>query len=137
MSWTHLLLEMLTHLKIELSLNCFVLLHLFSVAKATLQLQMSACLSVCPSVHYQNPSCLSEVQPISHHANQPSCQSATSPPPLSASQNHNYRPSYLSAIMPIWPSDLCPAFKTFKPLRLVSYPLTPNLHIQLWYRLLV
>ena len=32
---------------------------------------------------------------------------------LSASQNHNYWPSCLSAIMPIRPSDLCPAFKQF------------------------
>ena len=43
-------------------------------------------------------------QPISHNANQSSCHSATMPPPLLASQNHNY-----------WPSDLCPAFTTFKP----------------------
>ena len=50
------------------------------------------------------------IMPISHNTTQPPC------PP---SQNHNYRPSCLSAIMPIRPSDLCPAFATFKPFRLV------------------
>ena len=41
------------------------------------------------------------------------------PTPLTASQNHNYWPSILSAIMHIRPSDLCPAFTTFKPFWLV------------------
>ena len=50
------------------------------------------------------------IMPISHNTTQPPC------PP---SQNHNYRPSCLSAIIPIPPSDLCPAFATFKPFRLV------------------
>ena len=45
------------------------------------------------------PSCQSAIVPLSHHA---------PPPPLSASQNHNYWPWCLSAIMPIWPFDLCP-----------------------------
>ena len=54
------------------------------------------------------PLCQSAIMPINHH------------PPLSASQNHNYRPSCLSAIMPIHPSDLCPAFTTFKPFWLVK-----------------
>ena len=49
------------------------------------------------------------IMPISHNTTQPPC------PP---SQNHNYRPSCLSAIIPIPPSDLCPAFATFKPFRL-------------------
>ena len=62
--------------------------------------------NVCLSVHHENPSASQKhaYQPnLSHHANQPSCQSAIMPPPLSASQNHNYRP----------------AFATLKPFRLV------------------
>ena len=99
--------------------------------KATLESQMSICLPVRQSVCHKNPSAsqncayqpnLGLSQP-SQYANQPKCQSATMPP----SQNHNYWPSCLSAIMlsclsaimPIWPSDLRPAFATFKPFRLV------------------
>ena len=73
------------------------------------------CLSVCLSVT-KTPQPL-RIMPISQI-----CPSAIMPPcpPLSASQNHNYWPSILSAIMPIWPSDLSPAFLTFKPLRLFT-----------------
>ena len=53
----------------------------FSVAKVTLELQMSVHLSVCLSVHHKNT--------LSHHTSQPP----------SPSQNHNYWPSCLSAIM--------------------------------------
>ena len=61
--------------------------------------------------------------PISHHANQLSCQTATMPPPtqplcqlaiipIPISHHHAYWPLYLSAI--------CPAFATSKPFWLVS-----------------
>ena len=65
----------------------------FSVAKATLEMQMSVHLSVCQSVSHKNPS---------------------------AAQNHACQPNLsLLAIMPVQPPDLCPAFATFKPFWLV------------------
>ena len=61
--------------------------------------------------------------PISHHANQLSCQTATMPPPtqplcqlaiipIPISHHHAYWPIYLS---------ICPAFATSKPFRLVFF----------------
>ena len=94
---------------------------------------LSVCLSVSrsPKPLSLKESCLSaKSQPISHHTNQPSYQSAIMPishhatqppyPPLSASQNYNYWPKCISAIMPLWPPDLCPAFATFRTFQLVS-----------------
>ena len=74
----------------------------FSVAKATLQSQMSVCLSVChqnPSASqncsYQ-PSSLSTIEPFDHQAYQPSSLSTIEP------INHQaYQPSSLSTIEPI------------------------------------
>ena len=57
------------------------------------QLYNRKCLSVCPSVSHRNPL---------------------------ASQNGSYQSLSLSTIMPIWPSDLCPAFATFELFWLVS-----------------
>ena len=83
-------------------------------------------MSVHLSVSHKNPSaskesCLSA-------KSQPSCHSATLPPPcphpLSASQNYNFWPSCLSAIMHILPSDLCPAFVTFEAFWLVVVQLS-------------
>ena len=74
----------------------------FSVVKATLESQMSVCLSVShqnPSAS-QNcsywPSCPSAIMPIGHHAHQPSCPSAIMP-----IGHHAHRPSCPSAILPI------------------------------------
>ena len=76
----------------------------FSVAKATLESQMSVCHRnpSAPQKHAYQPN-LNHVaiMPLSHHA-----------PLLSAFQNYGYRPSCLSVIMPIQPSDLYPAFAT-------------------------
>ena len=50
---------------------------------------------------------------------------------------HNYWPICLSAIIPLWPSDLSPAFATFKPFRLVLgqsvYPTPLWLIVQFLY----
>ena len=62
--------------------------------------------------------------PISHHANQLSCQSATMPPPLSHYANQQLFLILSAIIMPIGyyiyqVSIICPAFAISKPLRLV------------------
>ena len=63
----------------------------------TLSFCPSVCLSVCLSIT-KTPQPLKSCQkPISHHANQTLCHSATMPP-LSASQNLKYQLSCLSAI---------------------------------------
>ena len=102
----------------------------FSVAKATLQSQMSVRLSVRLKSKplslsesslsaimpiYWSLRYLSAIMPISYHAKQPPC-----PPPtqqlgqlaiIPVSHNYAYWPLYLLAI--------CPAFATSKPFRLV------------------
>ena len=104
----------------------------FSVTKATLQLKMSVCLSIHLSVIKTpqplriKPICsyayllISQI-PISHHANQLSCQSATMPPPQLLCQlaiipipiSHHH------ACWPIYQSAICPAFATSKTFWLV------------------
>ena len=60
----------------------------------------------------------------SHHAHCISAIIPIAPPPqplrIITIGHHAYQPSCLSAIMPIRPSDLCPAFTNFKPFWLVS-----------------
>ena len=97
----------------------------FSVVKATLQLQMSFCLSV----RNQNPSAsqncsywplsLSTIEPIDHWACWPLNLLTIGP-----SNHQAYRPSSLSTIKPInhWPFapiDLWSSFATFKPFSLL------------------
>ena len=105
-----------------------ILYQVFSVVKATIQLQMSVCqseiktpqpLKIKPICHYTylliSQMLLSAIMPISYHPNLPPC-----PPPLGysliipicISHHHAYWPLYLLAI--------CPAFATSKPFRLVS-----------------
>ena len=71
-------------------------LVLFSVAKASLELQMSVCLTVCPS--------------ITKHANQPPTLR------IITIGRYNYQPKYLSAIR-FWrcPPRISALFATFKP----------------------
>ena len=77
----------------------------FSVAKATLESQMSVCPSICPSVRLsQKPLSLSEllqstikpIEPIDHQAYRPSNLST-----IKSIDHRIYRPSNLSTIEPI------------------------------------
>ena len=83
-----------------------------SIFQLQKRLQNRKCPSVSQSISLSV--CLSQI-PLSLSE---SCLSAKSQP-ISAYQHHNHLPSCLSAIMPIWPSDLCHAFATLKPFRLV------------------
>ena len=83
--------------EIDLSLS-------FSVAKATLELQLSVCLSICnrnPSASRNcsyRPSSLSTIEPIDHRAYQPSTLPTIKPIGI---DHRAYRPSSLSTIKPI------------------------------------
>ena len=81
--------------------------HIFSVAKATLQSQMSVCLSVTETP--QNQAYLSSLAYVIYH---PSCISHISHH-TPASQNHEYRPSCPSAFMPIRHYGLTCAYQPF------------------------
>ena len=108
----------------------------YGVAKFLSRGSDSRIVYVRPSVHNQNPSAslnhafwqnlsLSLSQPISHYANQPSCHSATIPPPsqplrIITIDHHAYQPSFLSAIIPTG-HHMCAfwsEFATFKPIGL-------------------
>ena len=75
----------------------------FSVAKATLESQMSVCLSVCP---LQKPlslteSLLSSIKPINHQAYRPSCLLTIKPINIEPINHQAHQPSSLLTIKPI------------------------------------